>query len=86
MDQLQPHIKISDWYAPCQDCGSEYNISVELLDEEMKHIINFQPDVVVFEWPNKEPWCQTTHVFKDYGPGDPLMEGRKLVFGQVIME
>ncbi|XP_073794648.1 uncharacterized protein isoform X2 [Danio rerio] len=69
MDQLQPHIKISDWYAPCQDCGSEYNINVELLDDQMKQISDFQPEVVVFEWPNKEPWCQTTHVFKNYGPG-----------------
>ncbi|KAI2662236.1 F-box only protein 6 [Labeo rohita] len=69
MDQVQPHIKISDWCAPCNDCGSEYQICVELLDEREKTISTFQPEKVMFPFWNGEPWHQMTHVFKNYGPG-----------------
>ncbi|XP_051737077.1 LOW QUALITY PROTEIN: uncharacterized protein fbxo44.9 [Ctenopharyngodon idella] len=69
MDQVQPHIKISDWYAPRFDCGSEYQICVELLDQGKNSIRTFQPEKVIFSFRNSEPWCQMTHVFKDYGPG-----------------
>ncbi|XP_056305076.1 F-box only protein 44-like [Danio aesculapii] len=69
MDQVQPHIKISDWYGPRFDCGCKYQICVELLDQKKEPIDTFQPEKVVFEQWNDEPWCQMTHVFKDYGPG-----------------
>ncbi|XP_051737081.1 F-box only protein 44-like [Ctenopharyngodon idella] len=69
MDQLQPHIRISDWYTARSDCGSEYQICVELLDQRKNPIRTFQPETVLFEQWNNEPWCQMTHVFKDYGPG-----------------
>ncbi|XP_067226613.1 uncharacterized protein [Chanodichthys erythropterus] len=69
MDQVQPHINISDWYAPRFDCGSEYQICVELLDERKNPIMTFQPEKVIFSFRNSEPWCQMTHVFKHYGPG-----------------
>ncbi|XP_048035192.1 uncharacterized protein LOC125260737 [Megalobrama amblycephala] len=69
MDQVQPHIKISDWYAPLDVSGSEYQICVELLDERKNPIRTFQPEKVIFSFGNSEPWCQMTHVFKDYGPG-----------------
>ncbi|XP_073678758.1 F-box only protein 44-like [Garra rufa] len=69
MDQMQPHIKISDWYAPRSDCASEYELCVELLDQRENLISIFQPDKALFLYENDEPWCQMTHVFKDYGPG-----------------
>ncbi|XP_016089823.1 F-box only protein 6-like [Sinocyclocheilus grahami] len=69
MDQVQPHIKISDWYAPCFDCGSEYQICVELLDQKKTPIKTFQPEKVIFSFRNSQPWCETSHVFKNYGPG-----------------
>uniref|UniRef100_A0A672QUE7 F-box only protein 6-like n=1 Tax=Sinocyclocheilus grahami TaxID=75366 RepID=A0A672QUE7_SINGR len=69
MDRLQPPIKITDWYAPRYDCGCQYEISVELLDRRKKPLCTFQPEKVFFEQWNHEPWCQMTHVFKDYGPG-----------------
>ncbi|KAF4096848.1 hypothetical protein G5714_022817 [Onychostoma macrolepis] len=69
MDQLQPHIKITDWYAPRFDCGCHYEIGVELLDQRKKPICTFQPEKVFFEQWNDELWCQMTHVFKNYGPG-----------------
>uniref|UniRef100_A0A8C2E551 Si:rp71-1k13.6 n=1 Tax=Cyprinus carpio TaxID=7962 RepID=A0A8C2E551_CYPCA len=69
MDQLQPHIKISDWYAPRCDCGSVYQICVELLDQKKKPISTFEPEQVFFPQWNNQQWCEMTHVFKDYGPG-----------------
>uniref|UniRef100_A0A673GPN7 Si:dkey-147f3.4 n=1 Tax=Sinocyclocheilus rhinocerous TaxID=307959 RepID=A0A673GPN7_9TELE len=69
MDQLRPHIKISDWYAPCFDCGSEYQICVQLLDQKKTPIKTFQPEKVIFPFRNSQPWCETSHVFKNYGPG-----------------
>ncbi|RXN09562.1 F-box only 6-like protein [Labeo rohita] len=69
MDEVQPHIKISDWCASCNDCGSEYQICVELLDERKNSISTFQPEKVMFSFWNGEPWHQMTHVFKNYGPG-----------------
>ncbi|KAL1270711.1 hypothetical protein QQF64_029727 [Cirrhinus molitorella] len=69
MDQVQPHIKISDWYTTRWDCGCEYQICVELLDEKKNPIRTFQPEKVIFSFRNNEPWCQMTHVFKNYGPG-----------------
>ncbi|XP_056304750.1 uncharacterized protein LOC130216879 [Danio aesculapii] len=69
MDQVQPQIKISDWYAPRNDCGCEYQICVELLDQEKKPISTFHPEKVLFYIWNSYPWCQMTHVFKNYGAG-----------------
>ncbi|XP_077070414.1 F-box only protein 44-like isoform X1 [Siphateles boraxobius] len=69
MDQLQPPIKISDWYAPRFDCGCQYEVCVELLDQSKKPIKSFQPEKVFFQQWNDEPWCQMTHIFKEYGRG-----------------
>ncbi|KAM3872060.1 F-box only protein 6-like [Diretmus argenteus] len=69
MDHFQPDIKISDWYAPRWDCGCEYMIRVELLNQKMKPIQTFAPESIYFEQWNEQQWNQVTHVFKNYGPG-----------------
>ncbi|XP_072553323.1 F-box only protein 6-like [Salminus brasiliensis] len=69
LDEIQPDIIISDWYAPRWDCGSEYHICVELLNNKKKPIQTFQPELVTFPQWNDQQWNQMTHVFKDYGPG-----------------
>ncbi|KAL0187986.1 hypothetical protein M9458_015085, partial [Cirrhinus mrigala] len=56
-------------YAPLSDCGSEYQICVELLDEKKKPISTFQPEKVFFQKGKMYPWRQMTHVFMNYGPG-----------------
>ncbi|XP_029013343.1 F-box only protein 6-like isoform X2 [Betta splendens] len=63
MDDFQPAIKISDWYAPRWDCGSQYEICVELLNIEKKPIQTFSPETVHFEQWNDQQWNQ------NYGPG-----------------
>lgn len=69
MDQFQPDIKISDWYAPRWDCGSEYEICVELLDRKKQPIETFAPETICFQQWNDQKWNEMTHVFQDYGPG-----------------
>uniref|UniRef100_A0A4W6DL52 F-box protein 6, tandem duplicate 2 n=2 Tax=Lates calcarifer TaxID=8187 RepID=A0A4W6DL52_LATCA len=69
MDNIQPDIRISDWYAPRWDCGSEYNICVELLNKNKKPIQIFAPKTIYFEQWNDQQWNQMTHVFQNYGPG-----------------
>ncbi|XP_048872959.1 F-box only protein 44-like [Brienomyrus brachyistius] len=69
MDQIQPDIVISDWYCPRDDCGSQYEICVELLNHKRKVIKQFRPNRVVFPQWNEMQWQQMTHVFRDYGPG-----------------
>ncbi|KTF82114.1 hypothetical protein cypCar_00018771 [Cyprinus carpio] len=56
-------------YAPLSDCGSEYQICVELLDEKKKPISTFQPEKVFFQQGTIYPWRQMFHVFRNYGPG-----------------
>lgn len=69
MDQYQPAIKISDWYAARWDCACEYTIKVELLNQKKKAIQTFEPEMVYIDQWNDQRWHQMTHVFKDYGPG-----------------
>ncbi|XP_035237112.1 uncharacterized protein LOC118207545 isoform X4 [Anguilla anguilla] len=69
MDEIQPDIVISDWYAPLWDCGSKYEICVELLSQNKKVIRKFCPEPVFFEQWNDQKWQQMTHVFRDYGQG-----------------
>ncbi|XP_013866372.1 F-box only protein 6 [Austrofundulus limnaeus] len=70
MDEFQPPIRISDWYAP--RCRCEYRISVQLLDRKNAVVQDFTPDIIYlpqFDEQIGEQWHQMTHVFKDYGPG-----------------
>ncbi|XP_019720642.1 F-box only protein 6-like [Hippocampus comes] len=69
MDHIQPDIKISDWYAPRWDCGCQYKIHVELLNQKKKPIQIFSPEEIYFEQWNDGKWKQITHVFHNYGPG-----------------
>lgn len=69
MDHFQPDIKISDWYSPRWDCGSIYEICVELLNQKKKPIQTFAPHPVSFEQWSDQKWQQMKHVFKNYGPG-----------------
>ncbi|XP_017265115.1 F-box only protein 6 [Kryptolebias marmoratus] len=69
MDEFQPPIRISDWYAPRWDCGSEYTITVQLLDSKNVVIRAFTPDTIFFPQWNDQQWHQINHVFRDYGAG-----------------
>jgi len=49
-------------YAPRFDCGCQYEVCVELLDEEKKIIKSFQPEKVFFQQWNDEPWCEVSRI------------------------
>ncbi|KTG04774.1 hypothetical protein cypCar_00020493, partial [Cyprinus carpio] len=44
------------------DCGSEYQISVKLLDQKKNPISFFQPEKVFSQQWNNERWCQLSNV------------------------
>uniref|UniRef100_A0A3B5M6C6 FBA domain-containing protein n=1 Tax=Xiphophorus couchianus TaxID=32473 RepID=A0A3B5M6C6_9TELE len=67
MDEVQPHIKVSDWYAP--RCNCEYNMSVKLLHSNKRIIEEFTPGTIHLPEQENRRWKQMIHVFKDYGPG-----------------
>lgn len=67
MDEVQPHIRVSDWYAP--RCNCKYKISVKLLGSNRKVIQNFTPGTIYLPEEHNDRWQQMIHVFKDYGPG-----------------
>ncbi|XP_071021678.1 F-box only protein 44-like [Oncorhynchus clarkii lewisi] len=69
MDDFQPDIIISDWYAPRRECGAKYEICVELLNHKKQPIKKFSPGTVIFQNWDDHKWNQMTHVFKNYGPG-----------------
>ncbi|XP_041801591.1 F-box only protein 6-like [Chelmon rostratus] len=69
MDHFQPDIRISDWYSPRTDCGSMYEIHVELLNQRQEPVQTFAPAPVCFKQWNEERWNQMTRVFQSYGPG-----------------
>ncbi|XP_027000288.1 F-box only protein 6-like isoform X2 [Tachysurus fulvidraco] len=69
MDEIQPDIVISDWYAPRWDCGSEYQIQVELLNHRKRTVQSFESEPVFFPQWNDQKWEEMTYTFKDYGPG-----------------
>lgn len=74
IDEFQPDILISDWYAPRFDCGCEYELIVNLLCERSRVLRTFRPEKAIFhEW-NDQKWNQVTHVFRNYGKGVRFIE------------
>ena len=45
-------------YAPRWDCGSEYEIHVELLNQKKKPVQTFAPETIYFEQWNDQKWNQ----------------------------
>lgn len=45
-------------YAPRHDCGCEYEIEVELLNQKKKTIVKFAPETVYFEQWSDRKWKQ----------------------------
>ncbi|XP_032833184.1 F-box only protein 6-like [Petromyzon marinus] len=70
LDEHQPHITVSDWYAARWDCGCVYELSVTLLAEDKSRVLarfDHKPKPIP-QW-SDACWNQVSHVFRDYGPG-----------------
>ncbi|XP_028309041.1 F-box only protein 6-like isoform X2 [Gouania willdenowi] len=69
MDEFQPAIRVTDWYAALWDCAIEYTIFVKLLNQKKEVINEFCPEPFYFEPRFDLQWNQVTHIFRNYGPG-----------------
>ena len=70
LDELQPAIDISEWFCARWDCGSVFQIWVDLLDEKRHSVKNFQYSKKTSQWQGGEQgWLKVQHSFTDYGPG-----------------
>ncbi|KAK5620445.1 hypothetical protein CRENBAI_023971, partial [Crenichthys baileyi] len=58
MDNFQPDIRISEWFASRFDCGCKYNIYVELLNERMELIQVFGPITIYVSANSFKDWNQ----------------------------
>lgn len=50
-------------YAPRWDCGSVYEVRVELLNHKKKAITFFQPEPVTLPQWNDQQWKQVSHIY-----------------------
>ncbi|XP_075212144.1 F-box only protein 44-like isoform X2 [Lycorma delicatula] len=68
MDEHQPVIRVSEWYAGRYDCGCVYELKVALLNQKKKPIVDFEQRERVSQWEGRE-WHLVQHEFSNYGPG-----------------
>uniref|UniRef100_A0A8C0QXN6 F-box protein 44 n=1 Tax=Canis lupus dingo TaxID=286419 RepID=A0A8C0QXN6_CANLU len=80
MDTTRPDIEIKDWFAARPDCGSKYQLCVQLLSSAHAPLGTFQPDPATIQQKSDAKWrevCGQTTA----GPGpstDPLIRGQRL--------
>ncbi|XP_041130876.1 F-box only protein 44-like isoform X2 [Polyodon spathula] len=68
-ETVQKYFVTSFSYAPRWDCGSKYEVCIQLLSAKQKVIQQFKPEPVIFPQWNDMEWKQMTHVFSGYGRG-----------------
>ena len=70
MDVVQPSIEVSEWFAARWDCGSVFEIMIQLLGSEGSVIDEFHFSERTEQWQGGElGWRKVEHVFTSYGPG-----------------
>ncbi|XP_065223399.1 F-box only protein 6-like [Planococcus citri] len=68
MDEHQPTIIASEWYAGRFDCGCKYQMTVSLLDGDKNVLHEKQSPVqIVHQWEGRA-WEKVELTFDDYGP------------------
>ena len=72
IDTLQPIIEVSEWFCPRHDCGSIYNLKVDLLDNQYHLVDSFAFTQTFPQWHGggwELAWEKVIHQFKAYGKG-----------------
>ena len=70
LDELQPAIDVSEWFSARWDCGSVFQIRVDLLDGNYRSVKSFQYSKKTSQWQGgQQGWQKVQHTFTDYGPG-----------------
>ncbi|CAH1232993.1 FBXO6 [Branchiostoma lanceolatum] len=60
---------LAEGYAPRWDCGSQYELEVQLLDKDKKVVDTFSYGPAITPQWNDSQWKQAMHIFSSYGPG-----------------
>lgn len=68
LDEFQPIVEVSEWYAGRFDCGCLYEMNCELLNERAEPLTDFICRESVEQWEGGA-WHKVSHVFQSYGPG-----------------
>lgn len=68
MDEVQPDIEVSEWYAGRFDCGCIYEMQAELQNENQEEVVNFSCRESIEQWQGRE-WNKVSHVFRNYDKG-----------------
>lgn len=68
LDELQPKIIFGEWYAARFDCGSVYELKIELRNKDRKKIVVEECRETIQQWEGNA-WNQIHKELKDYGPG-----------------
>ncbi|XP_028613686.1 F-box only protein 44 isoform X2 [Grammomys surdaster] len=56
MDTTRPDIEVKDWFAARPDCGSKYQLCVQLLSSAHAPLGTFQPDPVMIQQKSDAKW------------------------------
>ncbi|KAF6728574.1 F-box only protein 2 [Oryzias melastigma] len=66
----EPEVTVEDWYCSRTDCGCEYRLAVNLLNDNHEVIEYFKPELVLLDPENDDcSWKQMSYTFSGYGPG-----------------
>ncbi|XP_078498344.1 F-box only protein 44-like [Lissotriton helveticus] len=69
MDEVQPDIVVTDWYAARDDCGCKYEVCVQLLSIDYVVLQEYKPEPVIIQQWSDAKWRKMSHTFRKYGPG-----------------
>ncbi|XP_069500327.1 uncharacterized protein [Ambystoma mexicanum] len=69
LDEHQPEICISDWYAPHPSFGGEYEIHVKLMTADRRLVIDEFKEGPLRLPRGHAPYQQISHIFRRYGRG-----------------
>ncbi|XP_048639564.1 F-box only protein 44 isoform X3 [Marmota marmota marmota] len=64
-----PNDQVKDWFAARPDCGSKYQLCVQLLSSAHAPLGTFQPDPVMIQQKSDAQWREVSHTFSNYPPG-----------------
>ncbi|RVE72418.1 hypothetical protein OJAV_G00042740 [Oryzias javanicus] len=66
----EPEVTVEDWYCSRTDCGCEYRLAVNLLDDNHEVMEYFKPELVLLDPENDDcSWKKMSYTFSGYGPG-----------------
>lgn len=70
LDNEQPEICVSDWFAPHPEFGGMYKIHVQLMSMDRRRVIDeFEEGPHTLARESHRGYCEVSHTFRQYGSG-----------------